>query len=143
VVIYQVALSASAQPFQGDANPSNVGQNGSGANNMQALQESPELPQLPSYTGKSKLMRGWVQQLENGRTTYQLLYVVKEAPLDVKDWYQNVFTAYQWSILHSGTQTVNATHKDGHVCTVIVNESTEPGYQTELKLYYNLAPSRQ
>lgn len=111
--------------------------------NIQTLKESPELPQLPGYSGKqSKFFHGFVQPTDQGWTNYQLTYLCKESPSDVKDWYQNAFNSYQWKTVRAGGQTLSANHKDGHICTVITHKTNEQGYKTQLAIYFNQAPSK-
>jgi hypothetical protein len=130
------------RPHQSATNPPNLwgAQNKNINTTVQFLKEAPDLPQLPAYSGKSKFLQGCLQPTERGWTNYQMSYLAKEAPLEVKDWYQNVFNSYQWKTIHAGQQSLSANHKDGHVCTVIVNNATEAGYRTQLRVYYNQAP---
>jgi len=83
-----------------------------------------------------------MQPTERGWVTYQLSYYVKEAPRDVRDWYQNAFNSYQWMTMRASEHSLSANHKDGHICTVTINQTSEPGYKTQLALFYNQAPSR-
>jgi len=110
--------------------------------NIQALKDSPELPQLPAYSGKSKFFHGYSQPTEKGWTNYQLTYLCKESPDDVKNWYQNAFNSYQWRTLRAAPQTLSANHKDGHICTVTIQKANEQGYKTQLGVYFTEAPSR-
>ena len=108
--------------------------------NIQELKDAPELPQLPSYSGKLKFLRGYIQPTGKGWTVYHVSFMTPEEPLKVKDWYENALTMYQWKILNSAGQTITANHKDGHMCTLIFNPCTKPGFRTRMGLFYSLAP---
>lgn len=142
VLFSTAAPSAQSQVSQNNAQPGGTRRNDPKNEHIQPLKEAPELPQLPAYSGKSKFFQGYVQPTERGWVTYQLSYYVKEAPRDVRDWYQNAFNSYQWTTMRAGAQSLSANHKDGHICTVTINTTKEPGYQTQLALFYNQAPNR-
>ena len=112
-------------------------------NNVQPLKESPDLPHLPPYSGKYKFLKGYVQSMDTGWTAYQMNYATKESQQEVKDWYQRAFNMYQWKTLHSQGPTITANCKAGHVCTVIFNNTSQPGYRSELEILYSLAPANQ
>jgi hypothetical protein len=147
IVCCSALLPAAAQSPQGQYRQNTGNMWGAPAKtktneNIQMLKDSPELPQLPSYSGKSKFYHGYVQPAEKGWTNYQLTYFIKEPPIEVKDWYQSAFNSYQWTTIRASSQTLSANHKDGHICSVVINRTNEPGYKTLLSLYYNLAPSK-
>ena len=108
--------------------------------NIEQLKEPPELPQLPSYSGKLKFLRGYTQPTGKGWVVYHVKYLTQEDPVKVKDWYENALAMYQWKILNSAGQTITANHKDGHMCTLIFNPTTKPGYRTHLGMFYSQAP---
>lgn len=108
--------------------------------NIQQLTDTPELPQLPGYSGKLKFLRGCIQPTGKGWTVYQISYLTKEEPLKVKDWYENALGMYEWKILSSAGQTLTANHKQGHVVTLIFNPTTQPGFRTRMGLFFSQAP---
>jgi hypothetical protein len=108
--------------------------------NIQQLKDTPELPQLPSYSGKLKFLRGYCQPSGKGWTVYQISFLTKEDPPKVKDWYENALGMYKWKILSSAGQTLTANHKDGHICTIIFNPTTMPGFRTRLGMFFSQAP---
>ncbi|PWT96675.1 MAG: hypothetical protein C5B53_09205 [Candidatus Melainabacteria bacterium] len=108
--------------------------------NIEQLKEAPDLPQLPSYSGKLKFLRGYTQPTGKGWTVYHIKYLTQEDPAKVKGWYENALAMYQWKILNSAGQTITANHKDGHMCTLIFNPSTKPGYRTHLGMFFSQAP---
>jgi hypothetical protein len=110
---------------------------------LHQLKEALDLPQLPAYSGKSKFINGSVQPTEKGWIAYKMSYLTKENPDQVRDWYHNTFSMYQWKILHAKEQTITANHRDGHICTIVVNNSNRKGYKTELGVYYSMAPQQQ
>jgi len=110
--------------------------------NIQQLKQPLELPNLPTYSGKARFMRGYTQTTEAGYTTYQMNFLAKEDMGQVKNWYQNTFNIYQWKMQHAGQQNLVAKHDDGHICTIVVNPTVEPGYHTQLNIYYTEAPTK-
>jgi hypothetical protein len=108
--------------------------------NIQLLKEAPELPQLPSYSGNPKFLRGYMQPTGKGWVVYHVSFLTKEEPTQVKDWYQSTLSMYQWKILSSGSCTLTANHKDGHMCTLLFNPTTKRGYHTQLGVFYSVAP---
>jgi len=114
--------------------------NNKSTNPIQPLKEAPQLPQLPGYSGKAKFLRGYVQATDKGWTIYQINYLTKEDLHQVKDWYQNALDNYQWKTLGKTSQTITANYKDSHMCTIIVNSTSEPGYRSQFEVLYSVAP---
>jgi hypothetical protein len=110
--------------------------------NIQAMKSMPVLQDLPAYTGKYKFQRGHVQQTESGHVVYQVNLLAKENPDEVKKWYQAALDMWQWKTTHSSPQAITALHKDNHTCTIIINPAVEPGYATDIGIYYNQAPDQ-
>jgi hypothetical protein len=110
--------------------------------NIEQLKQPPELPQLPSYSGKMKFVRGYTQPTEKGWVVYHIKYLTQEDPTKVKEWYENALAMYQWKILNSAGQTITANHKDGDMCTLIFNPTTKPGFRTHMGMFYSQAPQR-
>lgn len=123
----QAAWSSNAQKPQGA--------------DIQSLKDIPELPQLPGYSGKPKFLRGYTQSTSKGWTAHQIIFLAKEEAPEVKDWYDNALSMYQWRILRSSINTITANHKDGHMCTLVFNPTSQPGYRTQISVFYSLAPS--
>jgi hypothetical protein len=109
--------------------------------NMQKLKEQPELPQLPSYSGKTKFVQGCVQTDDKGRSTYQFDLLTKEHPQQVKDWYQNAFNMYKWQMIDASTSSMTADAPNGNSCTIMVHASDTPGYSSQLDITYTVTPS--
>jgi hypothetical protein len=107
----------------------------------QLIKQPPDLPQMPAYAGKSVFLGAYVQSQGKGWTIYRCRYLAKEDMQHVKDWYQNALEGNGWKLLHASPQILTATHKDGHTCTVIVNEAApSTGYRTQLFVHYGQAP---
>ena len=136
------AAPAGGQPqqFAGNLRPANstIDRNA----NIEQLKEPPELPQLPSYSGKLKFLRGYTQPTAKGWVVYHIKYLTQEDPAKVKGWYENALAMYQWKILNSAGQTITANHKDGDMCTLIFNPTTKPGFRTHMGMFYSQAPQR-
>ncbi len=108
--------------------------------NIEILKAPAELPQLPLLSGNPKFLRGYIQSVGSGWTTYQMTFLSKDERSKVKDWYENSLATCQWKILTANGASITANHKDGHMCTVIFNPCTTPGYHTQLAIFYSLAP---
>ncbi len=106
----------------------------------QVLKEQPELPQLPTYSGKSKFVSGHVDTNDQGWVTYSISSLVIEDPDQVRNWYQNAFNMYQWKTLNAGESTITADQKNGNMCAIVVNPSDETGYHTSLQISYSIPP---
>jgi hypothetical protein len=112
-------------------------------NPIQPLKDAPEFPDLPPYSGKAKFVRGYIQPTDTGWISYQVSLLVKESPEEVKDWYVNAFNMYQWKILNNSKRAVTANGKTGHMCTVIINDTKQPGFKSQISVLYNVAPAKQ
>lgn len=106
----------------------------------QPLRDQPELPQLPSYSGKSRFLAGHVQSNPEGWIVYSVKYETKEPAQDVRDWYQNAFNMYQWNTTQSGGTVVGAEQKNGNTCSVRVQPTRDPVYLSKVELSYTVAP---
>lgn len=136
--LWTTPVNSQAQQFFSSSRPENASADRNA--NIAQLKEPPELPQLPSYSGKLKFLRGYTQPTGKGWTVYHIKYLTQEDPIKVKGWYENALSMYQWKILNSAGQTITANHKDGHMCTLIFNPTTKPGYRTHLGMFYSQAP---
>lgn len=137
-------LSALAAPGENQNNlwGLNTRKNSKDSFNHQALKEQPNLPQLPTYSTKTKLLRGFVHTNDHGWVVYSITTLAKEEPSQVTHWYKNAFILYQWKILHSGLSDIIGRQQDGSLCTVAVNPSTEPGYKSSMSMTYSIAPTK-
>jgi len=132
-----------AKPLHRESNQEVVKRRQKNEANIRQMKEKdvPDLPDLPSYSGKPKFIRGYMED-NNGYTVYQMSFLTKEDPQEVKNWYHNALHMYQWKIWNEKSQTITATHKDGHVCTITVNACNESGYHTNLGINFNQAPPK-
>jgi hypothetical protein len=81
-----------------------------------------ELPDLPSYSGKTTFIRG--HQLDgNKETSYQLTFYAKETPDEVKNFYNNVFSMYNWTMIDHSAATMTAAAKNGGQATVSITKA--------------------
>lgn len=132
------ALSQTWGSNNNNRSTQNGGENGFG--NAQQLKEQPELPQLPTYSGKCKFAHGLVQSNAEGWTIYKLSILTQEKPDEVRNWYQNTFNMYQWKTLGTVGTTLSAEQKNGNSCYIIVNPVREPVYKSEIRISYMVAP---
>jgi hypothetical protein len=109
--------------------------------NIRPLREIPDFPGLPAYSGQTKFEKGSEQDQENGGITYQVRFLVKETPEEVRDWYANAFRMYQWKPHTNSRVCVCATYKDGNMCTVLINATKRAGFKSLINLSYNVASS--
>ena len=138
-IVVLVALPSYCQPQAGSGNSWGLGKN-KNDQNIQPLQEQPDLPNLPSYSGKSKFLRGVVQPNDQGWIVYQMSCLAREEPAKVKEWYQRALNTNQWDITRLQGQVITAGHKNGNMCTIMIAPTRQATYRTRFNIYYNEAP---
>lgn len=136
------SLPALSEPWGFNNNNQQQTQSGntSALSSAQQLKEQPELPQLPTYSGKSKFAHGVVQSNQEGWTVYRLSILTQEKPQEVRDWYQNTFNMYQWTTTSTAGTSLSAEQKNGSTCSVIVNPVQEANFKSEIRISYMQAP---
>lgn len=105
----------------------------------QNLTSAPELPDIPSYSGKnSKFKYGTVEPNAKGGPVYVVRIEAREPMNQIVDWYDNVFRMYKWK--HERFDNyIKATHPQGHFCIVSVNGAPEEtGSRTIITIKYHL-----
>ncbi len=106
----------------------------------QSLKEVPELPQLPTYSGKSKLISGTVQNNDDGWVVYSFYLLTQEEPTQVMQWYQSALKNYQWKTLSANRGNITADQKNGNLCSITIGPSAEPGFKSTLQMVYSIPP---
>lgn len=94
---------------------------------LEQLRDKVDLPDLPSYTGKSKFVSGSVEQSAKGGPRYSMVFEAEEPQSQVIEWYDNVFRMYKWKDIQKSTSSVSAAHKEGHYASVSTDSIVRPG----------------
>jgi len=107
---------------------------------IDVLKNTIDLPDLPSYSGKSKFVRGYVEAGAKGETRYDMTLEAEESDSQILDWYSNVFRMYKWNQIDRKETSVSALHKDGHYATISTNPTrTKDGKaRCFISLHYKL-----
>lgn len=86
------------------------------------LDQMIELPDLPSYSGKTTFIRG--HQLDGDKeTSYRLMFYAKDTPDEVRNFYSNVFSMYNWKMIDHSGPTITAAAKNGGRATVSITKA--------------------
>ncbi len=104
--------------------------------NIAPIKVAPELPDMPNYSGQAKFLRGFVQTSSKDTTIYQVSYLTKDDASRVKQWYECALPSRKWKIISSGERSITAKHQDGHFCSIVVNDATDPDYRSLLRVSY-------
>ena len=139
-ILSLTASPALSQNWGTNNNQPSEGGGDSRLSDPQPLKEQPELPQLPAYSGKSKFENGAVRSNAEGWTVYTMSILAQERPEEVRNWYHNAFSMYQWKIPSSANLTISAEQKNGNTCCIMVNPIREPNYKSRVRLTYTMAP---
>jgi len=78
---------------------------------------------LPVFNGRTKFVCGYFQPEQNGVSACQMIFYAEEEPQIVLDFYKDTLTSNHWQIIHAAGMHIIASHPDGHMCTINVNES--------------------
>jgi hypothetical protein len=111
--------------------------------NINPIKVAPDLPDMPAYSGQTKFLRGYIQTSDKDTTVYQVSYMTKDDPVRVKQWFDYALPSRKWKIISSGERNIAAKHQDGHFCSIMVNDATDPEYKGLLTVSYRQVMSPQ
>jgi hypothetical protein len=97
---------------------------------------------MPNYSGQNQFLRGSMQTTNQGMTVYQVTLLIKDEAARVKQWYENALPSYKWKIVASGQRSITAKHEDGHLCSLVFNDATDPDYKSVLAVSYRQSMQR-
>lgn len=81
-----------------------------------------EIPDVPIFTGKQKLVSGFAKETEEG-TAYIQSFSTPEPPEYVVPWYDSVLTSNHWKIVRKSPGFLSARKGDGSYCSVSAQRS--------------------
>lgn len=100
--------------------------------NTTKLQQAPQLPDIPDYTGQKKFVIASVTDGSTCRTT-RVIMNAKEAQDRIMEWYQNVLRSNQWNIKVAVADSVTAVKQDKTV-NVQAQNLTQRDYRTAIHI---------
>lgn len=103
---------------------------------VQRLTNPVSLPDLPQPDGATKFFTGDKTSALHNRTLYHLIFFAEQDPQTVLKFYKDALVARQWSISKDSPDSLVAEHKNGHKCTIAVNEAEPPDGKSRLTITY-------
>lgn len=76
-----------------------------------------EIPDVPTFSGKHKLVSGSAKETEEG-TAYIQEFSTQERPEYVLPWYETALNNNQWKIVRKSSKFLSARKPDGSYCSV-------------------------
>jgi len=103
---------------------------------FKAIQTPEGFPDLPVFNGHTKFVGGFYSPIQNGISVCQMRYFAQEDPQTVIDFYKDAFNGNGWKILQTAGTHLTARHRDGHMCSVNVNDCKLPKTKSQFTIAY-------
>lgn len=110
---------------------------------LQSLKGPVPLPDLPMFTGETRFITGQYVSTPTGTAVYRMMFFAQEEPEVVINFYKNTLNMRQWKIVKSSPNSLSAEHKNGHTCTITINEADPAEGKSMLAINYQQAGLRQ
>jgi len=101
------------------------------------LAAAPQLPNLPTYSGRSKLLLALRRPNPRGGSRVELQYLAQEDQNQVLDWYRQSLQMYHWSVADNKDEPVITATSGGYTATVRVARGKSRLYPTQFSIYYS------
>jgi len=101
------------------------------------LDRQVEIPNMPSYPGKTQYLNGKVLEVP-GANTYTMSFLAMDPPSRVRDWYIQALSSYDWKqTMHPTPTLVSAMAKDGSGLTVSISETGTAPFKSQVMVMYH------
>jgi hypothetical protein len=103
-----------------------------------SITDTVSMPDMPKYTGQTTVPSVSVtwDSRSSDRPSYDMTFDVRESPTSVLAWYKSAMQSYGWTLESGQQQKMMAATKNGRTCQVIVDDSTNDGYATQVDVFY-------
>lgn len=140
-IAFMVALGCATQ-FVPGSNAQHSESGGKGEGFWQLLKTPFNVPDVPSYTGQATFVGGLMYPNKKSGPTVSMHYRVRETPDQVIEWYQEALKAYKWVGRKAPVTNKGRSYeafKGNSSITISANDSTTPGFRTELRMNCKIA----
>jgi hypothetical protein len=88
-----------------------------------------ELPDLPEFTGQTKLEKGLMYPANDQvESTYRFIYQAKDDPSRIIDWYRTALGMYKWDVEGSTNKAILGTNpRTGNSCSIYCDNENAAG----------------
>jgi len=112
-------------------------------NEPKALANKVELPDLPEFTGQTKLEKG-LQHPGNDQVerTYAYVYQARDEAAHIIDWYRAALNMYKWDLDGSTNKAILATNpRTGNSCSIFCDNENAAGCKLHISYTFMQKPT--